>query len=68
MRKLMTTMLAGSMLTGLTIGMVGCAEETGVKEEVKVKTPGGTSTETRDVTVKKSGDNPPAAPSETPKP
>ena len=68
MRKLMTTMLAGAMLAGLTIGMVGCTEETGTKEEVKIKGPTGTTTETRDITVKKSGDNPPAAPSETTKP
>ena len=68
MRKLMNTMLAGAMLAGLTVGMVGCTEETGTKEEVKIKTPGGTTTETRDVTVKKSGDNAPAAPSETTKP
>ena len=68
MRKLMTTMLAGAMLGGLTIGMVGCTEETGTKEEVKIKSPTGTTTEDKSITVKKSGDNPPAAPSETAKP
>ena len=68
MRKLMTTMLAGAILGGLTIGMVGCTEETGTKEEVKIKTPTGTTTEDKSITVKKSGDNPPAAPSETAKP
>ena len=68
MRKLMTAMLAGAILGGLTIGMVGCTEETGTKEEVKIKTPTGTTTEDKSVTVKKSGDNPPAAPSETAKP
>ncbi len=68
MRKLMTTMLAGAMLAGLTIGMVGCTEETGTKEEVKIKSPTGTTTEDKSITVKKSGDNPPAAPSETAKP
>jgi hypothetical protein len=68
MRKLVTTMLAGAMLGGLTIGMVGCTEETGTKEEIKVKTPGGTATETREIKVNKSGENPPAAPSETAKP
>ena len=45
MRKLMNTMLAGAMLAGLTFGMVGCTEETGTKEEVKIKTPTGTTTE-----------------------
>jgi hypothetical protein len=68
MRKLMNTMLAGAMLAGLTFGMVGCTEETSTKEEVKIKTPGGTSTETKEIKVNKSGDNPPAAPSETTKP
>ena len=32
MRKLMTTMLAGAMLGGLTIGMVGCTEEASVNQ------------------------------------
>ena len=68
MRKLMTPMLAGAILGGLTIGMVGCTEETGTKEEVKIKAPGGTATETREIKVNKSGENPPAAPSETAKP
>ncbi len=64
MRRLYNATLAGAVLAGLSMGMVGCTEETGVKEEVKVKGPNGTTTETRDITVKKSGDNPPAAPSE----
>jgi hypothetical protein len=68
MRKLMTTMLAGAMLGGLTIGMVGCTEETGSKETITTKAPGGTATETREIKVNKSGENPPAAPSETAKP
>jgi hypothetical protein len=68
MRKLMNTMLAGAMLAGLSIGMVGCTEETGTKEEVKIKTPTGTTTEDKSITVKKSGDNPPSAPSEAAKP
>jgi hypothetical protein len=68
MRKLMTTMLAGTILAGLTFGMVGCTEETGTKEQIKVTTPTGTTTEDKSITVKKSGDNPPAAPSEAVKP
>jgi hypothetical protein len=64
MRKLLATMLAGAMLAGLSIGMVGCTEESGVKEQTTIKGPSGTTTETKDITVKKSGDNPPAAPSE----
>jgi hypothetical protein len=68
MRKLMNMMLASAVLAGLTVGMVGCTEETGSKEEIKTTTPGGTSKETREIKVQKSGDNPPAAPSETAKP
>jgi hypothetical protein len=68
MRKLITTMLAGAMLGGLSFGMVGCTEETGTKEEVKIKGPGGTTTETKEIKVNKSNDNAPAAPSEKDKP
>jgi hypothetical protein len=68
MRKLMTTMLGAAILAGLTIGMVGCTEETGTKEKVEIKTPGGTATESREIKVNKSGDNPPLAPSEKDKP
>ena len=68
MRKLMTTVLAGLMLAGLSILSTGCTDETGTKEEVKIKTPGGTADETRSTTIKHSGDNPPAAPSEKPRP
>jgi hypothetical protein len=68
MRNLMTTLLASAVLAGLTFGMIGCTEETGSKEEIKTTTPGGTATETREIKVKKSGDNPPVAPSETAKP
>jgi hypothetical protein len=68
MRKLMTTMLAGAILAGLSFGMVGCTEETATKEEVKIKTTTGATTETKEIKVNKSGDNPPAAPSETSKP
>jgi hypothetical protein len=64
MRNVLRTMLASAMLAGLTIGMVGCGEETGTREEVKIKTPTGTATETREIKVKHTGDNPPAAPSE----
>ena len=68
MRKQIAKILTGVALAGLPIGIIGCTEETGTKEEVKIKTPTGTTTETRDVTVKHSGDNPPAAPSEKVKP
>jgi hypothetical protein len=66
MRNVMTTMLASAVLAGLTIGMAGCTEETGTHEEVKIKSKDGTTTESRDIKVNKSGDNPPAAPSDKP--
>ena len=68
MRKVVSTTLAGALLFGLSVGMVGCSEETGSKVEVKETTPGGTTTETQQIKVKKSGENPPLAPSDTAKP
>ncbi len=65
MRKHMTTMLAGAMLAGLTIGMAGCTEEASVKKETEVKGPGGTAKITEKTTVDKTGQNPPAVPGET---
>jgi hypothetical protein len=68
MRKVMSTTLAGALLFGLGVGMVGCSEETGTKEEVKVTTPTGTATRTDTTTIKKSGENPPPVPTDTAKP
>ena len=64
MRKMINTLMAGLILGGLSVGMSGCSEETGVKEQTKITTPGGTTTQTDQTNVKKSGDNPPLAPSE----
>jgi hypothetical protein len=68
MRRFISTALASAILAGLGTGMVGCTDETGTKEEVKVTTPGGTSKETRELKIEKSGDNPPATPAEKGKP
>jgi hypothetical protein len=68
MRKVIGVTLAGAMLFGLSGGMVGCSDETGTKEETKVTTPGGTTKETKEVKVQKSGENPPLAPTDTAKP
>jgi hypothetical protein len=65
MRKLISATLAGVMLAGLSIGTVGCTEESSVTKETEIKGPGGTAKETAKITVDKSGKNPPAAPSET---
>jgi hypothetical protein len=65
MRKLINTLMAGLILTGLSVGMTGCSEESGVKETTKITKPdGSTTTETNQVKINKSGENPPAAPSE----
>jgi hypothetical protein len=68
MRKVVSTTLAGALLFGLSLGMVGCSEETGSKEKVEVTTPGGKSTVERNVTVKQSGDNPPPVSPDAAKP
>jgi len=68
MRRFINTTLASAILAGLGTGMVGCTDETGTKEEVKVTTPGGTSKETRELKIQKSGDNPPVTPAEKGKP
>jgi hypothetical protein len=65
MRKLMTAMLAVAILGGLTIGMVGCTEESSVTKETDIKGPGGTTKITEKAAVDKSGQNPPAIPGDT---
>jgi hypothetical protein len=51
------------MLAGMGVGSTGCTESTGTKEVEKTTTPGGTATETRQIKIDKTGENPPAAPS-----
>jgi hypothetical protein len=68
MRKSLNTLMAGLMLVGTCVAFTGCTEETGTKQEIKTTTPGGTTTERREVKVDKSGQSPPAAPSEKPNP
>ena len=59
MRKLISLAVACVFLTGFGIGLTGCSEESSVKDQTKVTTPGGTSTVTDQTTVKQSGKNPP---------
>ena len=68
MKKLIGLTIAGLMLAGFTIGLAGCADETGVKTETQIKGSGGTTTVTDKETIKKTGQNPPAAPSDTKSP
>jgi hypothetical protein len=64
MRQFLGRILTSAILVGFGIGVTGCTDETGTKEEVKVTTPGGTSKETHEVKIQKSGENPPVTPSE----
>jgi hypothetical protein len=66
MRKMITTTMAAVFLAGLSFGLVGCSEESGVTSKTEVKGPGGTTTVTDKTTIDKSGKNPPAVvPTET---
>jgi hypothetical protein len=65
MRKLINTTLAGVILAGLSIGMVGCTEESGVTSKTEVKAPGGTTTVTDKTTIDKTGKNPPPVSGDT---
>jgi hypothetical protein len=55
---LRTTALA--LVPILTLSLIGCGETSGVKEEIKTTTPGGTEKVTKDMKVEKSGPNPPS--------
>lgn len=55
--------IAFTLLFGLlSIGLIGCTEKkASTKGELKITTPGGTTTITTDREVKTTGDNPPPA-------
>jgi hypothetical protein len=65
---MISTAMAGVMLLGLSAAMVGCSDETAVKEETKVTTPTGSRTETKTDSIKTKGDIPPMPPTDTTKP
>ena len=48
------------VLSVFSLGAVGCAEKSSTTKEVKVSTPGGTTTVTLEKEVKTTGDNPPS--------
>jgi len=64
MRKIINTLMAGVMLAGISVAFTGCTDETGAKQDTKITGPGGTTTESKQIKVDKSGQNPPLAPSE----
>jgi hypothetical protein len=59
-----TASFCGVALASAGLCFTGCSDTTETKEQTTIKTPGGTATETRDAKIQKSGQNPPAAPSE----
>jgi len=60
MSKFATIALSAACCFSLT-GLAGCSEESKVKEQTSVSTPGGTSTTTKEVKVETTGSNPPSA-------
>ncbi len=59
MKKTLTFLASAGFLAG-SLMITGCGEETAVKEETKVTTPGGETKVTTEKKVETSGDNPPA--------
>ena len=57
----MKRMIAATLMVGLvSIGAIGCTDKTETnKREIKITTPGGSTTITNKQEVKKTGDNPP---------
>lgn len=58
----MKRMLASALVFSVAacFGLVGCSDETKVKESETVSTPGGKTTTTSETKVQSSGENPPA--------
>ena len=55
MKRMITAVL---ILSLISVGLVGCAKnESTVKKETEIKTPGGTTTITTEKDTKKTGDN-----------
>jgi hypothetical protein len=64
MRKLINLTMAGIIVAGMGIGLSGCSDESKEKTQTTISTPNGKTTETHEVKIDKSGQNPPAAPAE----
>jgi hypothetical protein len=60
MQKLINSALAGLVLAGLSIGLAGCSEESSIKQQTTTKSPGGTTTESKETKIQQRGQNPPA--------
>jgi len=60
MRKLISATMAGVLLAGSSMALVGCSDESSEKKTTTIKTPGGTTKVTDETKVQQSGQNPPA--------
>jgi len=67
MKKLMTSLTSAGLLA-ITMGLVGCGDTASVTDKKEVSGPGGTTTVTDKKEVKQTGNNPPAAGTNTPAP
>jgi len=61
MRKLISATMAGVLLAGSSMALVGCSDETSEKKQTTIKTPSGTTKVTEETKVNTSGQNPPPA-------
>jgi hypothetical protein len=62
MRKIINTLMAGVMLSGISVAFTGCTDDTATKQDNKITAPGGTATPKRDINVDKPGPASPLAP------
>ncbi len=60
MKRLVSTALMMGVFALPTVGLIGCGEESKVKQEETVTTPEGKTTTTTETKVDSSGSNPPA--------
>jgi len=60
MKRVLTSALILGVFSLSTVGLVGCSDETKVKEKETVSTPTGSTTTTTEKKVESSGSNPPA--------
>ncbi len=64
MRKLIRVAAFGLTVAGAGLAFSGCSDTTSTTEQTKIQTPNGSVKETHTDKIEKSGQNPPAAPSE----
>jgi len=65
MKRIVSSALVFGVLSFPVVGLLGCGEESRVKEETKVSGPGGSTTETKETKVKATGDGGTSGPATT---